>query len=257
MWAKLDRAEELLNRLDNEVAAWHKVKPYRVVNERNAELTRYSTVVYVDEPPPIVRWSLQISDIIHNLRCSLDHLLWAIVVYESPNHKPVGADSLTFPIWEAPPNSVAARNIACLSAGVRTAIEYMQPYNRSPSRGALSHPLTLLRDFDNRNKHRLLQLSTAAVASANMEITFSGDEPDEPTFFLHRGEIKNRTEVIVATFSRPHSHVKYDFRISIIIAMIYEKANAAGADRDGYAALMDVLVNEVIDVIGAVASTVK
>jgi hypothetical protein len=39
--------------------------------------------------------------------------------------------------------------------------------------------------------------------------------------------------------------------------MIYEKANAAGADRDGYAALMDVLVNEVIDVIGAVASTVK
>src|SRR5438309_942863 len=100
MWAKLCRAEELLNRLDAEVETWRKLKPYSCEPTRNQELTHYAITVRVFRKPDIIRWSLQVADIIHNLRCALDHMLWAIVVHESLPNDPVGADHLQFPVWK-------------------------------------------------------------------------------------------------------------------------------------------------------------
>src|ERR1035441_5945672 len=150
--AKIVRAKELFDGLDDEVRAWQDTKPYTFTHEVNAKFTRYSIVAYVHNEPPITHWSLIISDIFHNLRCSLDHLIYAVAVHESAD-----AEGIQFPICDVPLNSNDRRRIKSLSDPVRTAIDLVQPYNRgNPS--LPQPPLAILRDIDNTNKHRLLKL---------------------------------------------------------------------------------------------------
>jgi hypothetical protein len=178
------------------------------------------------------------------------------VVYENPIKIPAGADSLQFPIWKTPPNSDARRNIACLSDPVRAAIDFVQPHNRTSNILPI-HPLILLGNLDNGNKHRLLYLTTAALANANATITYSGQMQDDPTVELHKGEVKDGTEVIKLTFQTSHPQMKYDYGINLIIAIMHESKTATGADRDDYCALIEILIDEVLFVIGSVTAVVK
>jgi hypothetical protein len=258
MWAKLGRAEELLNRLNEEVDAWHKFKPYSFPTERNDESTCYKIIARINREPDLVRWSLMISDIFHNLRCVLDHLVWAIILHENNGLVPRDAEKVCFPIWDSAPNSNARRGISLLSSEVRTAIDFMQPYNRASRLGTPVHPLSFLRDFDNSNKHRLLYLTMSAVAMAHIRFEYyCQNETDIPKVELTRSEIKDGIPILTATFAIPHPEVKHRFDTSMIIAIMYGKPNAAGADRDDYCALIEGLTQEVRDVIGAVAAVVK
>jgi len=259
MWAKLGRAEELLNHLNTEVRAWLNFKPYSGVPTHNAEMTHYAITARVHREPDIVRWSLQVADIVHNLRCALDHMLWAIVVHESLPNDPVGAgaDHLQFPIWECPPNSDARRNIRCLSQPVRAAIKFVQPYHAVFTHPLPIHPLILLNDIDNRNKHRLLHLAISSAASGKVRFNYVGNAQNDPEVSIERGEIKDGTELVSATFKIPQPDVTYEFEFRLIIAMMYGTANAAGADRDDYSVMLATLIGEVSNVIGVVVAAAK
>jgi hypothetical protein len=257
MWAKLGRAEELLNHLDNEVGTWLKFKPYEGIPTHNKEMTHYAVTLRVHREPDMVRWSLQFADLIHNLRCALDHLLWAIIVHESLPNDPVGADHLQFPIWKSPPNSNTRRNIACLSQRVRAAIEFVQPYNAVFAHGLPVHPLILINELDNRNKHRLLYLAMAGAASGRIRFNYMGKFQNDPEVSLEGGEIKDGTELVSATFKIPQPDVTYEFNFSLIIAILYGAKTVCGGDRDDYSALADLLIREVLNVIGVVVSAAQ
>jgi hypothetical protein len=83
---------------------------------------------------------------------------------------------------------------------------------------------------------------------------YQGDIPEiEPC----KGEIKDGTPIITATFSSPHPEVKHYFDAFLILAILYEKADASGADRDDYSALIDILIREVTGVIHTIIAIVK
>jgi hypothetical protein len=119
------------------------------------------------------------------------------------------------------------------------------------------HPLILLNDIDNRNKHRLLHLAISSAASGKVRFNYVGNAQNDPEVSIERGEIKDGTELVSATFKIPQPDVTYEFEFRLIIAMMYGTANAAGADRDDYSVMLATLIGEVSNVIGVVVAAAK
>ena len=159
--AKVRRAEEHLQAIQHSIRAWHDTHPYRFTRQSNADRTRHSIIARFDSRPPIEHLSLLSGDCSHGLRSALDHLVYAIAVYESGADPPPNERRLQFPITDtAELFQDQVWRIKALSTPVRAAIEACQPYNR---RHKLVPPLlSILRDFDDTDKHRLLNVVVSA-----------------------------------------------------------------------------------------------
>jgi hypothetical protein len=245
MW-KIDRAKDLLDGLDREVLAWHDTKPYGFFTYVNPEKTRASVIVKAYNEPPIIRWSLIIADIIHNLRCALDHTFWALMSNEFSGAIPKKAEKLSFPIWDGPPNSDQRRNLDPIGPKLFSAIESVQLYNH-PYPSLPVHPLAIVRDIDNANKHKLL--FTVMASAGRIEVKATGLRQyyeDAVKSEIYRGELKEGVEAVVTTFEVPHPYIKYECTLFMsLIAIRHPVASRLGQDRDDYAALIDILIVEV------------
>jgi hypothetical protein len=252
---KIDRAVELLGELDREVLAWFDTKPCGFYVYINPEFTRVSVIVKGSSDPPIIRWSLIIADILHNLRCALDHAFWALLQSEFPSGIPAKVDKLSFPIWDAPPNADQRRNFNTVSNKLFAAVEAVQPYN-NPTAQFPVHPLAIIRDIDNGNKHKLLFTVMHSVARIHVAVTgLRKQYEDGVAQSLHRGEIKDGVEAVVLTFDVPHPYMKCECdEFMSIIAIKHPVANRLGQDRDDYAALIDALIAQVRETISSLIS---
>ena len=184
-----------------------------------------------------------VADIIHNLRCAIDHAFWAVMINTFPAGFPPKTDKLTFPIWDDPPSSKQLRPLKPLGQKLIDAIKAVQPYN-NPTTAFPVHELAIIRDIDNGNKHKLLFTLMSSLGIVEVKATGLGKDYKNapPITELYKGEIKDGIEVIVTTFEVPHPHVKYECTKYVgIIAMLHPIANRLGQDRDDYAALIDAL----------------
>lgn len=254
---KIDRAVELLQGLDTEVLAWINTKPYSCFTYVNPEKTRATVNVREHHAPPIVRWSLAVADIIHNLRCALDHAFWAALQSEFPAGIPKSAERLSFPIWDSAPNNDLRRNFQPIGAKLFAAVESVQPYNHPQSIYPV-HPLTIIRDIDNGNKHKVLFTLMPSVAMLNIRVEGMRDnDPQGHIETLYRGELKDGVEAVVTTFSRPQPYVKYEcVSFSCIIAIKHPVSGRLGQDRDDYAALIDAMILQIRTTIANFAAAV-
>src|SRR5437879_6743083 len=76
-----------------------------------------------EEPPP--RLSVLLGDCVHNLRSSLDHIVWQLVL---ANGRSPGKHA-QFPILDKPPKGIFSPNdIRGVSEEARALIESVQPY---------------------------------------------------------------------------------------------------------------------------------
>lgn len=242
---KLDRAKELLDGLDAEVLAWMDLKPYTCFPYISPNYRRASIIVKAHHDPPIVRWSLIVADIIHNIRCALDHAFWAILLNEFGGKAPAKADKLSFPIWDAAPTSNQKRTFEPIGLKLFTAIESVQPYHH-PFPDLPVHPLDIIRDIDNANKHKLLFTVMASAARLEVKATnLRNNNQDGIVSELYLGEIKDGVEAVVTIFDTPHPYMKYECpTFTTIIAIRHPIADRIGRDRDDYAWLIDTLLAE-------------
>src|ERR1700683_947221 len=96
-WLKIGRAEEHVKTIDNEITKWEETEPYTFTRHKDAYGQRHSVTVHF-RIPERDRWSLISGDCIHNLRCALDHLIYAIAIYQTGINPPVDERRLQFPI---------------------------------------------------------------------------------------------------------------------------------------------------------------
>lgn len=261
--AKLARAQEHAQTIKNEVRSWADRSPYSVIPQANAECTRYSLVLRVNEPPPLQRWTLMVGDCFNNLRASLDHLVYAIAVHEAAPKPPSNEGRLRFPITNQRAyfdSEVAGGRLGTISDPVRAAIEDVQPYKRT-------HPdfpplLSILRDLNNRDKHKLLRLAYGAVATG--DIGFVGDYPRDGriwTQVAHSGEIKDSTEIFAFVCDRPTPNMKYDRTIFDIVVAIHhgkrDPSGPEGSDRSDVITLLMEMQTDVRKIIYSVVAAVK
>lgn len=248
----------------SEVKAWMERNPYSVLQKVNADCTRYSVIFRVNEAPPMYRWSLMIADSIFNLRCSLDHLVYAIACHEAAPKPPSYEGKLQFPICDDSASFdkavIERKQLGTISDPIRAAIKFYQPYNRLHA--DLPPLLSILRDFSNRDKHKLLPLAMQGVAMG--DLGFVGEVPDvnkrNPRLHLSAGEIEDSAEVAAISFDRPTPDMKFDrTNFAVIVAVRHSKRDPSlpdGAERTDFGALLTALSAEVRQIIYEVSGKI-
>jgi hypothetical protein len=160
--AKLDRAEEHLAALKDQVSAFLDTDPYGVREHIDPETGGYSLSIEIRQQPPLLV-SVIVGDLIHNLRSALDHLAWQLVL--ANGRKPSGSTQFpTFvsePVSEDDARKWAAR-VKGMSPAVVKEIAGMQPYTAGDK--ARLHSLAILNAFSNEDKHKLPLACVAAIA---------------------------------------------------------------------------------------------
>lgn len=261
--AKLQRAEQHTQALQDEIVPWLKMDTYAISPQINADSTRYSLIAHlVGKEPPLQRWTLMAGDSLHNMRCALDHLVYAIAVHESGTTPPPDENRLMFPITDtaAKFNESAQRTIRNVSVSVRDAIEAVQPYNRPHPK--LPPPLAILRDLENIDKHRLLRLAYAAISQGNVHLNgIQSPHVQQVQFVPYGGEIKDSTEVFAIAFDAPNPNMKFEtVELDMAISLWHGKRHPSDPpwhDRNEVHVLLTLLATEVRTVINTVVAAVK
>lgn len=158
-FAKVERAREHIDALQEEIAAFVADHPYDVVVEFDSETgEQIARVATVKEPP--LRWSIIFGELGHNLRSALDHLVYQLAIIAGSNP---AKTKTSFPIytscrayWTPRKSQPSPRDVALegVSDNARALIDSAQPYHGGDS--AQSHPLATLAWLTNIDKHRLV-----------------------------------------------------------------------------------------------------
>jgi len=253
--AKLARSQEHAQAINNEISAWVDRKPYGLTHHVNSDSTRYSLVLRENEAAPFQRWTLMLADCLNNLRSALDYLVYAVAVSESHSDPPPKWDKLMFPITDCRvkfDNAVRRGRLGEISEPVRTVIETLQPYHRPHPK--LPPLLGILRDLNDSDKHRLLNLAYGAIAQGALRL--EGTHPLDGRSFepvLNMGQIKDGAEVAAMVCDRPTPNMQWGkIEIAIIVVVRHRKRDPSGPDFTGHtevSALLDLLSDEARSII--------
>jgi len=259
---KIERAEFHAKTLFDEINLWLQSNPFEIRKVVNGDSTRYSIIAYlVGTEPPIKRWTLMVGDCVHNLRCALDHLVYAIAVHESEKEPPPDERTLMFPITDTPENFIANDfRIASLSDPVKRAIEGVQPFKRPHT--ALPPILGLIRDYDNVDKHRLLRMANASIGEGDITLEGTSNTPgNNPTFIPFTKEaLQDKDELFAAVFALPAPNLRFSkVDVDMLIALFHRRRDSSdppSAERSECITLMKQLIAEVKEVVGLVSAAV-
>ena len=154
--AKLARAKFHRDTLRREIAAFLDSKPYPVRCEVDEERSQYRFRVSIDKLPPEAEWGLIIGDCVHAARSALDHSIWGLAEISGSDWSD---ETTQFVVADDEEKFRRARfRIQRLPERLQTIVEDEQPY-RSHPRPTLD-PLCWLRDLDNRDKHKVISVTT-------------------------------------------------------------------------------------------------
>ncbi len=175
--AKLRWARKHLEALQTDMSRFMAATPYELTVRFDQKRQHY--IAALRAPKPFPRdWSLRIGDILHNTRGALDSLAHALAE-KNLGRLPSDAEAeqIQFVIvdesaaWAAE----SARWLGHLSPDATAKIEALQPYHRMTVR--YGHPLSVLRDLMQIDKHRHIVLFAEAPSSAGVAIDGPGLKP--------------------------------------------------------------------------------
>lgn len=151
--AKIVRAGEHLKAIGEECEAFINAgTTFSVTSGYEADRRAWVQRIKVLEQPPL-RLGVLVGDFVHNVRCALDHLAFALTeldggVPDRFTQFPIATSKSAF-------DGMAARRIPALTPEHRALIERAQPF--SGSHGVEAHPLTWLQELSNADKHHVVQ----------------------------------------------------------------------------------------------------
>ena len=197
VYAKLSRAQEHFETVDLEINKWLSSGHYETFFERSPQETSLGIgLIRVGPPADLIRWSLIIGDCVNNLRSALDHLVVSLCKVPTLYASTAKKNRSTFVIVDTPELFRKARtgSLGGFSESFLDLLETFQPYRRT-------HPdlpplLSVIRDLSNADKHRLLQVAGAGVAS--LEGIFQGD-PGRGSKSFHINDKAIEHNEIIAT----------------------------------------------------------
>jgi hypothetical protein len=196
--ARLDRAHDHIEVVTRELREWldmhapfptDELDPVTGANVVRAKLAE-------DIPPA---WGPLIGDALHNLRSSLDHLVYALTVANTPAPLPTTLErSCEFPIFSTQElfERSALRAISGITDKAKETIAALQPYQRGEDFGL--DPLWLLRELSNIDKHRRPAL-TSLYVEPTMNVRSGSVEAFEVS---PPGSIKPGTDFVLGTYRR-------------------------------------------------------
>ncbi len=197
-YLKLARAKRHLGALNHEITIFEQSNPYSIDYEASHDRRQIAVKLRILREPPI-EMGLLVGDCIYNLRCALDHLVYALprqagtdARWEKWSQFPIADDAARFA-------ASSRRDLVGIDPGAVTAIESLQPYfagNRPEG-----EPFWYLRELSNLDKHRLSPLVYSQAAQGNVEC------PKPPTGTAHgvfsTGDLEDGATILKLYFSDP------------------------------------------------------
>ncbi len=228
VWAKIRRAEELIESVNGEIGDFFNVHSDKIVVRRDADqlADRYIWNM-TDSPPDHV--ALLVGDALHNLRSSLDHLVWALS--EQSGHTIANQDArqISFPILTNPDSwdNVSAVKLQYVDPAAQVIIETLQPYNQTlrpllPYEATVEigtdyDPLVVLHLWDIIDKHRTLHTMTVHALGG---FTFQPDPVGASFEVLTPETVEYGTEIARIVYKDPQDGpvsavVRFPFDVAI------------------------------------------
>lgn len=215
--AKLHRANFHLDAYNDLWESFLEREPYSVIFEFDSQTGWHYFRWREAETPPRVELGLIVGDLLNNLRASLDHLVWQLVLANGGT--PTKQTAFPRVMKESDWSSARNQRLAGVADEWASAIKELQPFRR-PERPEL-HWLAILDHVNNINKHRTLPIVivTAPVwsvdvnleevgAGEEMEYTYSAD-PIEDGVELFRLRCASQRRLNVLMDERPPLHVSF------------------------------------------------
>ena len=176
-WFKLCRAEEHMNVLEGELQAFLTPDSYRIErafrrdDKSESGMISGSLVrrVFFSELP-LPRWGTLVGDILVNLRAALDHAVYAIAYSGNPDSF-INYRRTEFLICDSE-RAFRQKKRSALRGLPRAAVavvQQSQPYVGTDD--VTNHPLWVLRELSNLDKHRFIPLTTWIAHKLELEIT--------------------------------------------------------------------------------------
>lgn len=162
---KAGRAKEHFDIVHKMIKGLTKRKAYKLVSEVVGKgKTREYLVRFKQTEPLPINLPLIIGDGCSNLRAALDHLLWQLHLLHNPSFN----RNVKFPIWDKESlfRTKASSDIRDLSDIQKAAIESLQPYRTKNT------ALSILRDVNDTDKHRLIQIVSLRGQVERMRVAF-------------------------------------------------------------------------------------
>jgi len=185
-FTKLLRAQHHLESIETALLEFQNNNPQPFRHEKYDDGRSWTLFWNFDPLPDLARWSAMFGDFVHNLRSSLDHAIWQLILRE--NGQP--GRRTEFPIFNdaARFRGEASRKMYGLNdPDVRALIERYQPFQGSW--GVSPDPLWFVHECDRTDKHQQLHVVVqlpglmeiaatvhlvGAVTPSEAPITFSG-----------------------------------------------------------------------------------
>lgn len=207
-------------------------------------------------PPVPTTLGLILGDFVHNLRASLDHLVWQLVLANrrQPN------SSTAFPIHlelgflqdKAAFFKRTKPAIGGCSPGARGVIESLQPYQKGNAFEASHHPLWMLHELDIIDKHRLIAVvggRYTATRKLEPESTIKLDDIELPvTEWKESGTFDNH---LVIGEIGPGGKLESNFEPSIELGVAIRKQEGLKPGEDAAAS------GEKLETLGSILDYVR
>ncbi len=176
---RVERAKLHLDDLYAEVRDFIATEPYTTTREPDPDTGGFRFRLSVNAVVPDTI-GLIFGDFVHNLRASLDNLVWELAIHNRRR--------LNFPIVRErpkPPMVFAPLLQASIQPEAFAIIERLQPYHAADPSDA-RHRLAVLNSWWNKDKHRT---TTPVIASSHAGIIVArGDDPP-PQFIINPGDV--------------------------------------------------------------------
>lgn len=252
--AKLRRANGHLQAINDEISKFLASNPYRFIGEYDQARSEYVAKARQVVHPDVDGWATLIGDCVHNLRSSLDHLAVQLLLSQGGVPK-VGRGGTAFPIYRTAEGSKGRTRPAhisgltgTVSGSVHAVVQGVQPYNRVDDPNG--HPLWILSELDNTDKHRALTTGTAALGGFAIGIGSCRDVALVFDFVGFTGPFNEQTELArwAVTPTGPNPYV--DINANGPIDVVFDLTTGPAAGRPVLATLTDLrdYVSNIIDV---------
>jgi hypothetical protein len=216
---RVRRAKHHLDDLDSEVDEFLGRDSYDSVTERKPKGTGYLFMAVVRENPD-PQWGLIAGDFIHNLRASLDNLMWEVV---SPSLR---TDTLKFPLKRDPCSfkTEVLPWLAVCAPDVIAAIENSQPYKR-PHEEIGHDRLLLLNNVWNKDKHR----AAAAIGQTSplASLVISGDDVSKYSFKTPLQTFEHDDVIGATNYPGPQENLHPNFAFDVAFEYVGTKRPVA------------------------------
>jgi hypothetical protein len=159
VWAKFHRGEEHAREFERLLTRYTESDPYSITLDFDPKTGWHHFRWNVRVEPPCERFAVLFGDMLSNLRASLDYLVWQLCILSGAElHK-----FRSFPAAKRPNqwSSALGRELAGIDQTCVDLIDELQPYHRT-DRPEI-HPLAILDEVNNANKHRVLPATVAGV----------------------------------------------------------------------------------------------